>query len=225
MELRELRDRLVGGYAKYLFNKLGAQKAKKTDGFSEYGYLSEACAAAQQLAAQYDCGLALASGGMYLGFIFELLTTLPVFTVEMKRRGEGAVWNPIDAFDVRDKRVLVFENDVVTGRTLRRAIREILLLKPAQVDLLLVYGHTEVRPLLFQRWSRYLTPDCKVLPPNGTRNICLDTMCQIPRGFGKVMSLEKTFQPLNIPDAVELLSTKLLSKEMERCRAANLNIN
>ncbi len=76
---------------------------------------------------KYDLGIGLAQGGLYAAFFFEL-AGLPIMTVEMKRKGTGATWQPQPDFDgqkIKGKRVLVLENDIDTGRTLRRACREI----------------------------------------------------------------------------------------------------
>lgn len=214
MNVKRLRDELVCKYQAYVTKKIGPKKAKMTDGFTQYGYLPEACCAAQTIATNYDCGIALAAGGLYLGFIFELVANFPVLTVEMKRRGNGARWMPIDKLNIQGKRVLVFDNDVVTGRTLKRAIQELQRINPASIDLLLVYGHTEVSPERFERWKHFLKPQCTILSSTGP-NICLDTMCQIPQGFQKIMNIENDFRRLGDIATYNLLYSRLFPNTIE----------
>lgn len=208
MELVDLRNGLVTGYERYVSSKVGDKAAQGADGFTRFGYLQNACNAARKLAKQYDCGITLARGGLWLGYIFELLEGFDVYTVTMKRQGFGALWMPTEKFSLKGKRVIVFDNDVVTGRTLRKAVRELKKMGPATIDLLLVYGHTELSPLNYDKWKRFLKPEHEVLGEN-LGDICVDTMCQIPSDFGRVMSLEKTFLPIDKEIAIQRLSEAL----------------
>lgn len=111
--------------------------------------------AAQELSKSYDFGIGIAWGGVFSSFAFYSFG-LPVSLVNMSRTGKGASWSPIDGIDyqkIHNKRVIVIENDAITGRTLRRAIREIGKFKPHSVDLLL---HYENIPLSFRRYMGFV---------------------------------------------------------------------
>ena len=91
---------------------------------------------------KYDLGVGIAQGGLYLAFLFEL-AGLPVMNVEMKRRGKGATWNPQADFDgqkLKGKKVLLLENDLDTGRTLRRASKEITNYHPQSISVCFMEG-------------------------------------------------------------------------------------
>ena len=148
---------------------------------------------------------------MWLGYIFSLFGTFPILTAWTKRVGYGANWRPLYPLDSIDdlsnKKVLVFENDVVTGRTLKRAMRELQALNPQSIDLLLSYGHTEVSRSNYDKWKHYFKEEVRVLG-HSYGDICLDTNCQIPEGFHRVKSLEKDFNSSR--DALHFLEDNLI---------------
>lgn len=125
------------GYIAYFASKMGTTR-RPSPTFA----LEEATAAARELKGQYDLGIELAADGLATGYIFKHYG-LPTKAVKLSRKGRGATWQPIDelvAEDVRDKRLLLFEWDVVTGRTLTRAVRELNKYSPQYIDLLLTCG-------------------------------------------------------------------------------------
>ncbi len=108
--------------------------------------LAVLCRAATALSPEYDVGIGLAWGGAPISFIFEK-HGLPIRLVDMKRKGFGASWRPIDKLSghlLKGRRVLVLEGDVFAGRTLKRALRELEEYRPDKIDLLLHVGHTSM---------------------------------------------------------------------------------
>ncbi len=104
----------------------------------------------EQIKAEYDVGIGIAQGGLYLSYLFSL-AGLPVMTVTMKRKGKGASFQPSADFDgseLKDKRVLLIDDDVHTGRTLQRAVREIELYKPQELGACFI--HESARDFLSQ---------------------------------------------------------------------------
>lgn len=134
---------LVEEFRRYVALKLGSNN--RIPCFYD---VERACNAAQRLAVDYDLGIGLATSGLSLEFIFGL-HGLPTKTIKLERRGRGAIWQPIDSLtdeSIQDKRLILFDNDAITGRTLRRAVRELSRLAPRYIDLLLVYKSTPLMP-------------------------------------------------------------------------------
>jgi len=105
--------------------------------------LYEVLNAANELAPDHDIGIALAKGGLFSGYIFSLFD-LPVIVAEAHRKGRGATFKWHDSPEqLKDKKILVFDKDVIKGRTLGRAIKEIKKYSPKEVDLFLNYNPVE----------------------------------------------------------------------------------
>jgi len=119
---------------------------KISQGFSEFreskGYdesasfpVEETFNAAFQLARQYDYGIGIAKGGLYSAHAFSVFD-LPVILAEAHRKGRGATFKWFDSPEcIEGKDVIVFDKDAVTGKTLRRTIRELQEYSPNQVDI------------------------------------------------------------------------------------------
>jgi hypothetical protein len=152
----EAVKRIVGrcnrGLSQYLRSKGMPLKADETF-FARGGFhLAVVCRAASKLASEYDVGIGLAWDGAAISFVFNR-HGLPVRLVSMKRKGAGAAWNPIDELngaELRGRRVLVLEVDVLTGRTLRRALKELERHGPSTIDLLLERSHTFI-PIFYYK--------------------------------------------------------------------------
>jgi len=154
--MKTIIDVIQEEYNKYVQAKLG----EETKPFPPM-YAYESDSAAQLLVPKYDIGIALATDGCYLGFIFEK-RGLPVKTVKLSRKGLGAAWNPIDKIqkeDIAGKKVILFDNDVVTGRTINRASKELNKYSPAYIDLLLVHETTLMNVSVYKKLSKtFLLP-------------------------------------------------------------------
>lgn len=155
--MSELIDVLDREFKKYVAEKIGETKAQQI-AFSVYANFSDgrngfsrACGAASRLHEDYDLGIALATDGLWLGYIAEAFG-FPVKSVRMKRMGRGAIWEPIDKLykkDLKGKRVVVFDNDCITGKSLRRAVREIESYSPSFIDLLLIHERTPITAKMY----------------------------------------------------------------------------
>jgi len=145
---------LNNGYQKYVAAKLGLPQSDDClSGILKFG---EAAAAAQILANEYDLGIELARDGLLLGYIFNL-HGLPTKAVKLGRRGRGATWRPLEDImpeDLKNKKLIVFDNDAVTGRTLRRTVKELSKFAPAYMDLFLVMNYTPVSPKKYEDWRK-----------------------------------------------------------------------
>lgn len=93
--------------------------------------------AAYTLVRNYDLGIGVAKGGLAGAFSFSLFG-LPVGIVESHRHGQGATfqWCGEDySGRIASRSVILFDKDVVTGRTLTRVARELVPFGPSQLDL------------------------------------------------------------------------------------------
>lgn len=116
--------------------------------------LEKSICAASLLSADYDCGVSLASNGLWLGFVFSIFD-LPIFIVDAERSARGIKWNPVDSINseiIKEKRVIIFDNDTITSNTLRKAIKEIGKYRPKRIDVALIFNHSNPKE---EKWRRY----------------------------------------------------------------------
>jgi len=95
--------------------------------------------AAYALSPKYDVGVGIARGGLTSSYVFNLIG-LPVILCEAHRKGNGATFEWKHSPEkLKGKRILVLDKDSVSGRTLRRTVREILPYSPS--DLGVYFNH------------------------------------------------------------------------------------
>ena len=125
---KEIEERMTAFKAKYGFNKCVAFPKAIT--FN----------AAFNLIPNYEIGVGIARGGLYSTFVFSTLN-LPIILAESHRQEKGTTFRWHDSPDgIEGKRVLVFDEDISSGRTSKRTLKEILKFRPTSVDLFLNYG-------------------------------------------------------------------------------------
>ncbi|MBI4149637.1 phosphoribosyltransferase [Candidatus Woesearchaeota archaeon] len=165
-----LSPKFTRGFRQYAKRKIG----KQGDEAPEYYFLrddnsnllAQAAHTAARLARTYDFGIGIASGGLWLSYVMEMYG-LPVLITGPQKRGKGVRWRTIDDLSgITDKKVLVLENDVATGKTLQKAAEEIMRFSPRQLDLLLVIDYN---------WG---VPDSQVYN-------------RVPSEFGKVYAVNR----------------------------------
>lgn len=94
---------------------------------------------AYHLKGKHDIGIGIARGGLLSAYIFGLFG-LPIKLADAHRRGKGATFEWLDELredDIKGLKIAVFDKDVVSGRTTRRALQEIQRYDPQSVDLVL----------------------------------------------------------------------------------------
>lgn len=100
---------------------------------------------AGQFRADYDLGIGVAMAGLFGAFAGELFG-LPAIIADCHRRGKTGTkfrWQGTISREMIDqKRIVVFDNDVVSGRTSRRVLEEVKKHDPAYVDLALFNSPT-----------------------------------------------------------------------------------
>lgn len=218
--MHDLERGFLEGYESYVASKLGENA---TPGV--YMYLTEGFRAAQSLESDYDLGIELATDGLYLGYLFHL-HGLPIKTVKLQREQDMASWEPLDLCkeDVYDKKIVIFDNDVVTGRTIDRAVFELEKFSPKYLDLLLMH---ETTLLDIDVWKdlnkKYDIPISETFPyeptriretqeglevdyvdefgftrtnkiKSGSQNVAVNTRNNVPDNIRKIMTLQEDFK-------------------------------
>lgn len=108
--------------------------------------------AAANLTKNYNVGVCVAKGGLFSSYAFNVFG-LPIIVTEAHRKGSSATFNWHDnPEDIKNKRVLVIDKDVVTGRTLRRTVKEIKKYSPNSIDLFLNHDPVKSR----SEWGSHL---------------------------------------------------------------------
>lgn len=179
----------VAEFKKYVASKLNNSTALWMD------YEEQACRAAQTLKTQYDLGIALATDGLWLGYVFHA-HGVPTKAVKLRRMGGGATWQPIDNItpqEVEGKRILLFDNDVVTGRTIKRAVKELNRFSPEYIDLLLVYELTCLSIRAYHKWKEKWNLERGIYDLS-QKNIWIKTRDRVPQGIRKVRTLQDNFR-------------------------------
>ena len=93
----------------------------------------------------YDVGIGIAKGGLFLTYLSHLFE-LPVKIVHCHKKGRETEFNWVcepNPQELRGKNVIVFDKDVITGRTVKRVLKEIKKYRPNRVDLALIYNPNE----------------------------------------------------------------------------------
>lgn len=145
-ERKENLESLMGQYlGQEMLGRIGADfsafNARRGIGNATYFFLAPILNMASNLADKYDVGIAIARGGLFSAYVFGLYG-LDIKVADCHRRGFGATFAWVDEFEKKDlegKRVAVFDKDVVTGRTVRRVLRELQAHSPGLIDLILVH--------------------------------------------------------------------------------------
>jgi hypothetical protein len=97
------------------------------------------------VANQYDLGIGVAKGGLFPTYIFRLFG-LDTRLVEYHRKEKGKKLRWVDSVspqEVKDKKVLVLDNDRVTGKTTNVIYRILQKCGPEQIDLALLKNPIE----------------------------------------------------------------------------------
>jgi|GEM_PF-1937845 len=163
----------------------------------QVGALESACRAANELASQYDVGIGIAKKGMWLSFIFSKLG-LSSYDVLVVRNGDDRFCCPMDELFGRmldGKRILIFDNDAVTGITVKRIVEMIgESVTPEFVDLLLISRYSHISQELFDQVKDKLKPG-QFLGKSKKGKFVLDTFLPIPsKLIRKKMALETDFK-------------------------------
>ncbi len=173
-------------------------------GEEELNDLSKKCAAAKRVSQEYDVGIVIAQGGTPLGYVVKQFG-LPVLIVDMKRHTSGVTWKPLDEITeetIKEKRIIVIENDVLTGETLKRAYEELNKLYPKSIDVLLTLANTlvtgrdyEIIQERFRERNISFKPSYRYDHVAEIQVPFVDTRLMVPLGYTNVLTVETDFKP------------------------------
>jgi len=134
-----LRGSLMNYIGRTLLKKEGKmfRKWKKEKGFNQRTgqFMPPVINMVYNLKDNYDLGISVAKGGLYLGFVFDLFG-LPMKVVECHKR--KSYFKEIDKIireDVEGKKILVLEDDINTGVTSKEIFCKINENNPLFVDI------------------------------------------------------------------------------------------
>ena len=184
------------GFRQYVGDRLGFVNQNEAPNFNRYkGDLERACHAAQTIGADYDVGIGLARKGMWLSYVFNL-HGLPTFDVLVNRIGDEqrAMFpvSPLYTDTIRDKRVLLFDNDLVTGNSVKAVAENLQRGNPQSVDLLLVYGNTQLDPKFFDSIKESLKAP-RIIGKTSEGKIVVNTRSEVPPSIVKARTLDEDF--------------------------------
>jgi hypothetical protein len=142
-------------------SELGYPKVAKQESLKLLGMASE-------LADKYDLGIGIAKGGLYLTSVFNQFG-LDTKVVEAHRRGKGATFNWVSDYTLKEiegKKILVIDKDVVSGRSSKKVLTELLKYRPQEVSLALTHnavrGSHSLGSFVFnvdERYNNTYTPE------------------------------------------------------------------
>jgi len=100
--------------------------------------LTQASIIALDLKGEHDIGVGIAKGGMSYSLMFSLMGLPTVLAEAHTRYGRDEFkWlDEVDASMFKDKRVIIFEDTIGEGNTLKKVMREIKKYGPKQIDIL-----------------------------------------------------------------------------------------
>lgn len=172
------------------------------------GELERACAAAKHLAPRYDLGVGIAKKGLWLSFIFSLYG-VQSYDCLVLRDGERRSAHHLGYNKKKDalkKKILIFDNDAVTGLTIKSAAKHLSAARPELIDALLIYARTELKPEYYDQIKSQFKNNPTVL---GERDgvVVIDTRSEVQPHVRKVMTLQTDYEPR--PELLTGLAKKL----------------
>ncbi|MBS3080547.1 hypothetical protein J4221_03685 [Candidatus Pacearchaeota archaeon] len=170
--------------------------------FNRYvGELERACHASQTLSDNYDLGIGIAKKGSWLSYIFQL-HGFPAKDIYVIRTGDkkrfGHPLAPLISNEIEDKRILIFDNDLVTGESVNVVADKMLKARAEYVDLLLVYKNTRQEIKNWNVVKKRLKHKPKIIGETSFQEYIVDTSQEIPSSIRKTLSLEENFSPDSI---------------------------
>lgn len=198
---------LQQGFRNYAIQKIGEERGRK---IKKYGIstIVKSTHAAFTLVSKYDIGIGIASDGLQFSYLFGLYG-LQTIVVDMKRTLNGVTWKEIDPISekqIKNKKVIFFDNDIVTGRTIRRAVKEINKFHPQKMDLLLSMYNTYMSKTNHKRYKKSLRKELNKIGKEKwgrATYYILDPTHNIPKEIGKVFALDKDFKNIHHTDNLE----------------------
>ena len=161
------------------------------------GAIESACRAAAELIPEYDVGIGIAKKGLWLSFMFKLLG-LQTYDVSIVRDGDQRVCAPMSELykeTLKDKRILVLENDAVTGKTLGTLLDlfDKTGIPYQHIDVLLISRYAHLQPAYVEQVRDKIAKG-QYIGRDEERRFVVDTFSHIPARFRRKMALETDFK-------------------------------
>lgn len=170
----------------------------KTPNFNRYkGDLERVCHAAQEIAGKYDFAMGIAKKGLWLSYVFKQ-HDLPIYDSLVFRNGQRQrIMCPLSNLTtakIKNKKILICENDLVTGNTIDAVSTNLLQAGAKQVDLLLIYTTPELKPTFYEEVNqKFFASALPVIGQTIEGDIVVDTSSRIPKSIGQSYSLQRNF--------------------------------
>jgi hypothetical protein len=182
-----------------LEKKLSPENKIHFPNFNRYvGELERACHAAQELEGTYDLGVGIAKKGTWLSYVFHL-HGFPTKEMYVIRTGECERFmhplSKLETKDIKDKRILLFENDLVSGNSVKAVSEEFLKRGAKQIDLLLVYKYTRQKVKDYEIVRKRFIDEPIIIGMTPSDEFVIDPTPNVPTSITATMSLEEDFQP------------------------------
>ncbi len=187
-----------------ILNALGIPIPKiEAPNYNQYpGHLASAWNAVQSLISKYDTIVGIARKGLWLSFLFALENPSKVRELYVARAAGRRVTAPISHFvtaDVKNKRILLLDNDALTARTVAYVAGEFMKRGATHVDALFVEPHCEPPGLTsanIHEMAFLDTPRVLGVRENGTFVIDYRSQLRQVAGLRRIKSL----QDFRVPD-------------------------
>lgn len=180
------------------------------------GHLEMACNAAQSIGKDYDLGMGIAKKGLWLSYVFNLhgLPTYDVLVERHKEQRKRIPLSPLTRKLVKDKNILIFDNDIVTGNTVNTVSKDMVEAGAKRTDLLLVYQNTRLNRSFYNQVSSSFQGKPKLIGEVDDREneiLVVNTECEIPKNISQYRSLEMDFSSgrQHLTKLAEILGVKI----------------
>ncbi len=162
------------------------------------GMLASACRAAKQLQGEYDFAIGIAKKGLWSSFVFSLMG-IPTKDAVVVRDKEWRRMFPMDEITtsiVSGKKILLLDNDAVTGRTISTVLDELDGAGARQVDVLLIHRYSHLETAFFEQIKDSLAPEQHIGKAKTGKQV-IDTFSSLPAKIKRKMALETDFRGRN----------------------------
>ena len=176
------------------------------------GCLTKAWEAASELGRRYDLIIGIARKGLWLSFVFNLYGLENVREVYLARENGGRKYCPISPIykrDVEGKRILLLDNDALTGRSVKAIADHLKGVGARQVDALFIHDVCEpedVQPsdLKDRLFLRPFLDVPRLLGQREDGKLVIDFRSQLRQveAVDRVMTLRKNFSRIRKPKEV-----------------------
>ena len=182
---QELEQKVYEEFKRWI-NEKGFSKAPEPD-------LPSISKMTYNLSGEYDLGIGIAKGGLFLAYLSNLFgLDTKIIEYHGRKKGDTPKW--IDEHtpqELKGKKIIVFDNDVVSGVTTHGVLRELQQYEPERIDLALI------------------------LPPIKSKYDIGTIASNIPKGYSRTLYPENIGNAY-LPKIVKVLEQRLLHPTLNK---------